>query len=60
MKCCCCGKSFKNTPKKPQDPQRDRGYGWCYECRAEAIKDWICDGMTIEQANKRWEKYYGR
>lgn len=51
--CCCCAQYFTST--KPQNPQRDKGYGTCRRCRhrisqrpehiAEAVKVSMLDHL---------------
>jgi len=36
FRCSCCGRDFRTD--KPQDPDRDDGFGTCPKCR-----DWIKD-----------------
>ena len=58
--CSCCGDSFES--KKPQDPQRDKGYGACSDCTPFLIEDAVRFGyagepLTVETATDRFNKY---
>ncbi len=48
--CNCCGAKF--TTAKPQDPERDKGYGTCEECRPRVVFDMVRYGF----ADKDWTK----
>ena len=41
--CCCCAGEFQDD--RPQNPQRDTGYGTCPKCR-----EWIDGRETDERA----------
>lgn len=54
--CNCCGVGFVSS--KPQDPERDRGYGTCEDCRESAAKEVakvFC--VPIEEARKRLAEF---
>lgn len=58
--CHCCGASIKTD--KPQDPQRDYGFGTCERCRDVVAESWVRHGflscpLTLEQAHERLRKY---
>lgn len=65
MICNCCG-TYVPRNGKPQDPDRDTGFGWCLSCKPIAIADWMKDDgnvsdkkLSAEKAEARWQKYYG-
>lgn len=58
--CACCGAA--GYVSKPQDPERDRGYGTCDRCRPSIIQDMVKCGFagrqyTEEQAAERMSRY---
>lgn len=63
--CCCCGSSFRSN--KPQDPDRDTGFGTCTDCHdfilVYAVKHGFHlpdDGETTHDPvmiRAHWEKY---
>lgn len=58
--CSCCGSA--EYVSKPQDPERDRGYGTCDRCRPVIIADMVKCGFagrqyTEEQAAERMARY---
>ena len=60
FRCGCCGKPFHSD--KPQDPERDKGYGSCEACRPHLIADMVrfgfaCRDWTEETARKRMARY---
>jgi len=59
-RCHCCSADFSSV--KPQDPQRDLGYGTCPRCRDTVAKSWAKYGfagsvLTLEDAYKRLDRY---
>jgi hypothetical protein len=56
MRCNCCGIEFQS--RKPQDPERDTGYGSCELCFADLVFDRIMhDFETLEQAVQHLMRY---
>jgi hypothetical protein len=59
--CHCCGASFYTD--KPQDPERDTGFGTCEECYPMVSASWVKHGfpgerpITIEDAYARLKRY---
>lgn len=60
--CCCCGAVI--VTDKPQDPDRDHGFGTCDACFAWRLRaSWIREGcggsgpMTPEQTDARHARY---
>lgn len=43
FECHCCGNGFYTT--KPQDPQRDTGYGTCEACYPRVAESWVKHGF---------------
>lgn len=43
IQCHCCGESY--TTDKPQDPQRDTGYGTCPKCNVRVAESWHKHGF---------------
>lgn len=60
-RCHCCGAGFRSA--KPQDPERDTGFGTCDACHARVAASWVRWGfpgerpITLEQALKRLATY---
>lgn len=60
-KCCCCGEGFYTD--KPQDPERDTGFGTCARCHELVAKSWVKHGfpgerpITMAQAKERLNTY---
>jgi hypothetical protein len=60
FRCHCCGADFDS--KKPQDPERDTGYGTCDACHEQVAQSWLKHGVepritTIEAMRKRFARY---
>jgi hypothetical protein len=61
VRCACCGTGFYSN--KPQDPERDIGFGHCKDCHKYVAESWVKHGfpadrpITLEQALARLEKY---
>jgi DNA-directed RNA polymerase subunit RPC12/RpoP len=58
--CSCCGARFRTS--KPQNPQRDRGYGACEDCHELLARDYAkhgyaCRDVTYEEAKAILAKY---
>lgn len=61
FQCACCGRGFESD--KPQDPQRDTGYGLCVNCKPVYAKDAVKCGFagkeyaSFEDAMSRFSQY---
>ena len=60
-RCSCCGSGYRLN--KPQDPERDTGWGFCFSCKHHMIADWVKYGhagkdQTPEQAEARFALYH--
>ena len=61
FRCHCCDEVFKTS--KPQDPQRDTGFGTCERCHDLVSRGWVKHGfpgerpITMEQARERLNTY---
>ncbi len=63
--CHCCGEGFDSS--KPQDPERDVGYGTCEKCAPYVAPSWVKSAFpgegsanpikTLEDAYARLAKY---
>ena len=59
--CGCCGARIVST--KPQDPERDQGYGTCDDCKPRVVASCVKHGgpgskhLTLEEATARYEQY---
>ena len=59
-RCACCDALYYSA--KPQDPERERGYGYCRDCRPLIVRDMVRYGFagrewTQEQAEERMARY---
>ena len=48
-RCCCCGASFYDA--RPQDPERDIGYGTCESCKPLLARDATKCGFAGKEYN---------
>ncbi|TXH52034.1 MAG: hypothetical protein E6Q97_16985 [Desulfurellales bacterium] len=60
FRCACCDADYDSA--KPQDPERDRGYGYCRDCRPLIIRSMVrygfaCREWTEAQAQERIDRY---
>ncbi len=49
FRCACCGNGF--WTEKPQDVERDTGYGTCEDCHDRVAKSWVKYGFTCKPIN---------
>lgn len=59
-RCAFCDVSFRSD--KPQDPERDRGFGTCESCKPTIAADMVKHGFagrkyTLDEAKARQNKY---
>lgn len=60
-RCHCCGAAFLTN--KPQDFQRDTGYGTCDDCHERVAASWVKYGgpgskqLTLDEAKDRLRQY---
>lgn len=61
VSCHCCGASWYTD--KPQDPERDTGYGTCESCHEYVAASWVRHGfpgerpITLTEARARLARY---
>ena len=60
FRCACCDTDYDSA--KPQDPERDRGYGYCRDCRPLIVRGMVrygalCREWTEAQAQERIDRY---
>lgn len=61
FRCHCCGDGFYTD--KPQDPERDDGFGTCDRCHDFVSRGWVKHGfpgerpITLEEAKARLNAY---
>lgn len=60
FRCACCGAGFRTD--KPQDCERDIGFGTCEDCHERVAESWVKHGfistpLTLEQARARLQKF---
>lgn len=59
--CARCGSTFYTD--KPQDPERDTGFGHCESCHDAVARSWVKHGfpgersITYDQAITRLQRY---
>lgn len=56
FRCHICGKPFES--RKPQDPERDRGFGTCQVCTPRQVDDLVKHHfMERKAAEERTEQF---